>query len=96
MRSGVMVGSSVWVVSGKWVWLVVWCLVCVASAGYLRCACWRGCVDGGGLSACPPAESVPALGACLCARVGAVVRGVGGGGRCAGRLVGVVWCGCAC
>ena len=29
MRSGVMVGSPVWV------WLVVWCLVCVASAGYI-------------------------------------------------------------
>ena len=38
MPSGVMVGSSVWVVSGRWVWLVVWCSVCVASAGYLRCA----------------------------------------------------------
>ena len=90
MRSGVMVGSPVWV------WLVVCCLVCVASAGYLRCAWWRGGVDDGGLSACPPVESVAALRGCLCARVGAVVCGAGGGGRCAGRLVGVVGCGCAC
>ena len=49
MRPGVMVASSVWVVSGRWARLVVWCSVCVASAGYLRCACWCGCVDGGGL-----------------------------------------------
>ena len=90
MRSGVMVGSP------GWVWLVVWCLVCLASAGYLRCSCWCGCVDGGGLSACPPVESVPALSGCLFARVGAVVRGGGGGDRCARRLVGVAGCGCAC
>ena len=51
VRSGVMVGSSVWVVSGSWAWLVVWCSVCVAGAGYLRSARWRGCADGGGLSA---------------------------------------------
>ena len=51
VRWGVMVGSSVWVVSGRWVWLVVWCSVCMAGAGYLRCARWRGCADGGGLSA---------------------------------------------
>ena len=44
----------------------LWCLVCVASAGYLWCACWRGCVDSGGLSACLPVELVPALGGCLC------------------------------
>ena len=96
MRPGMMVGSSVWVISGSWVRLVVWCSVCVASAGYLSCACWCGCVDGGGLSACLPVELVPALGGCLCARVGAVVCGGGGWGRCAGRLVGVVGCGCAC
>ena len=96
MRSGVMVGCPVWVVSGRWVWLVVWCSVCVASAGYLRLPCWCGCVDGGGLSACPPVELVPALGGCLCARVGAVACGGGGGGRFAGRSVGVVGCGCAC
>ena len=76
--------------------VMVWCLVSVASAGYLWCACWRGCVYGGGLSAFPPVESVPALGGCLCAWVGAFVRGGGGGGRCAGRLVSVVRCGCAC
>ena len=79
MRSVVMVGSSVWVVSGRWMWLAVGCSVCVASARYLRPACWCGCVDGGGLSACPPVELVPALGGCLCARLGAVV--CGGGGR---------------
>ena len=44
----------------------LWCLVCVASAGHLWCACWCGCVDGGGLSACRPVELVPALGGCLC------------------------------
>ena len=96
MRPGVMVGSSVWVVSGRWVRLVMWCSACAASAGYVRCACWCGCVDVGGLSACLPVELVPALGGCLCARVGAVVCGGGGGGRCAGRWVGVVGCGCAC
>ena len=96
MRPGVMVGSSVWVVSGRWARLVVWCSVCVPSAGYLRCACWCGCVDCGGLSACLPVELVPAFGGCLCAWVAAVVCGAGGGGRCAGRLVGVVGCGCAC
>ena len=95
MRPGLMVGSSVWVVSRRWVRLVVWRSVCVASAGYLRCACWCGCVDGGGLSAFLPVELVPALGGCLCA-VCPVVCGGGGGGRCAGRLVGVVGCGCAC
>ena len=96
MRPGVMMGSSVWVVSGRWVRLVVCCSVFVASAGYLRCACWCGCVDGGGLSPCLPVHLVPAWGGCLCARVGAVVCGGGRGGRCAGRLVGVVACGCAC
>ena len=95
MRPGAMLGSSVWVVSRRWVRLVVWRSVCVACAGYLRCACWCGCVDGGGLSAFLPVELVPALGGCLCA-VYAVVCGGGGGGRCAGRLVGVVGCGCAC
>ena len=54
MRPGVMVGSSVWQVCGRWVRLVVWCLVCVASAGYPRCACWCGRADGGHLSACLP------------------------------------------
>ena len=44
----------------------LWCLVCVASAGYLWFACWHGCVDGGGLSACLPVELAPALGGCLC------------------------------
>ena len=95
MRPGVMLGSWVCVVSRRWVRLVVWRLVCVASAGYLRCACWCGCVDGGGLSAFLPVESVPALGGCLCA-VCAVVCGGGGGVRCAGRLVGAVGCECAC
>ena len=51
VRSGVMVGSSVWVVSERWAWLVVWCSMCVAGAEYLRCARWYGCADGGGLSA---------------------------------------------
>ena len=96
MRPGVMVGSSVWVVSRRRARLVVWCSVCVASAGYLRCACCCGCVDGGGLFACLPVELVPAFGGCLCARMSAVVCGGGGGGRCARRLVGVVGCGCAC
>ena len=45
---------------------MLWCLVCVASARYLWCACWRGYVDGGGLSACLPVELVPAVGGCLC------------------------------
>ena len=94
MRPGAMLGSSVWVVSWRWVRLVVWRSVCVACAGYLRCACWCGCVDGGGLSAFLPVELVPALGGCLCA-VCAVVCGGGPGGWCAGRLVGVVGCGCA-
>ena len=85
MRSGLTVGSSVWVVSERWVWLVVWCSACVASAGYLRCACWCRCVDGGGLSACPPVELVPAFGG-YC----------GGWGQCPGRLVCVVGCGCVC
>ena len=93
MRPGAMLGSSVWVVSRRWVRLVVWRSVCVACAGYLRCACWCGCVDVGGLSALLRVELVPALGGCLCA-VCAVVCGGGGGGRCAGRLVGVVGCGC--
>ena len=54
MRPGAMLGSSVWVVSRRWGRLVVWCSVCVACAGYLRCACWCGCVDGGGLASfCP-------------------------------------------
>ena len=39
VRPGAMVGSSVWVVSGRWVWLVVWCSAWAAGAGYLRCAC---------------------------------------------------------
>ena len=39
---------------------------------------------------------MPAFGACLCARMGAVVCRGGGGGRCAARSVGVVGCGCAC
>ena len=56
----------------------LWCLVCVASVGYLWCACRRGCVDGGGLSACLPVESVPALCSCLCVWQGC-------GGWCAGR-----------
>ena len=73
---------------------MVWRSVCVACAGYLRCACWCGCVDGGGLSAFLPPELVPALGGCLCAAC-AVVCGGGGGGRRARRLVGVVGCGCA-
>ena len=73
VRSGVMVGSSAWVVSGRWVWLVVWCSVCVAGAGYFRCACWRGCVDRGGLSACPRVELLPALSCCLCVWVAAVL-----------------------
>ena len=60
--------------------------MCVACAGYFRCACWCGCVDVGGLSAFLPMELVPALGDCLCA-VCAVVCGGGDGGRCAGRLV---------
>ena len=94
MRPGAMLGPSVWAVSRRWVRLVVWRSVCVACAGYLRCACWCGCVDGGGLSAFLPGELVPALGGCLCA-VCAVVCGGGGGGRCAGRLVGVVRCRCA-
>ena len=73
---------------------MVWRSVCVACAGYLRCACWCGCFHVGGLSAFLPVELVPALGGCLCA-VCAVVCGSGGRGRCAGRLVGVVGCGCA-
>ena len=40
----------------------LWCLVCVASAGYLWCACWRGCVDSGGLSACLPDDALSRLG----------------------------------
>ena len=39
MRPGVMLGSSLWVVSRRSVWLVAWRSVCVACAGYLRCAC---------------------------------------------------------
>ena len=89
MRPGVMV-------SGRWVRMVLWCLVCVSSAGYPRCDCWCWCVDGGGLSACLPVELVPALSGRLCARVAAVVCGGCGGGRCAGGLEGVVGCGCTC
>ena len=61
MRLGAMLGSSVWVVSRRWVRLVVWRSVCLACAGYLRCACWCGCVDGGAFSAFLPVELVPAF-----------------------------------
>ena len=77
MRPGATLGSSVWVVSRSWVRLVVWRSVCVACAGYLRCACWCGCVDGRGLSAFLPVELVPALGVCLCAVCAVVCGGVG-------------------
>ena len=51
----------------------LWCLVWLASAGYLWCACSRGCVDGGGLSACLPVELVPALGGLRPVRVAVAV-----------------------
>ena len=51
VQSGGMVGSSVPVASGRSASLVVWCPVCVAAAGYLRCARWRGCADGDDSSA---------------------------------------------
>ena len=97
MRSGLMVGSPVWV------WLVVWCLVCVASAGYLWCACWRGCVDGGDLSALS-ARGVGAgfgrlpllLGGCSCAwrwRPGSVRSALGGRGWVRVRVLTCTCCG---
>ena len=67
MRLGAMLGSLACLVSRSWVGLVVWRSVCSACAGYLTCACWCGCVDGGCLSAFLPVELVPALGGCLCA-----------------------------
>ena len=60
MRPGAMLGSSVWVVSRRCVRLVVCRSVCVACAGYLRCACRCGCVDVGGSSAFLSVELVPA------------------------------------
>ena len=74
----------------------LWFLVCVASAGYLWCACWRGCVDGGGLSACLPVESVPALGGCLCVlrwRWGSVRWALRGRGWVRVRMLVCTWCG---
>ena len=100
VRSGVMVGSSVWVVSEGWAWLVVWCSMCVAGAGYRRCARWYGCADGGGLfpflATSGPLELVPQFGSCLCGWMGAVVRGGGGRGGNAGGLAGVARSGCVC
>ena len=74
----------------------LWCLVCVARAGYSWCACWRGCVDGGGLSACLPVESVPALGFCLCVwwwRRGSVRWALGGRGWVRVLVFVYTWCG---
>ena len=51
VRPDAMVRPSVWVVSGRWVWLVVWCSAWAAGAEYLRYTGWRGCAGGGGLSA---------------------------------------------
>ena len=115
MRSGVMVGSPVWVrlvtqstlstgLGPRRPLVIVeagdastlWCLVCAASAGYLRCACWRGCFDGGGLSACLPVGSVPALGGCLCVwrwRWGSVRWALGGRGWVLVRVLVCTWCG---
>ena len=115
MRSGVMVGSHVWVrlvtrsslstglgprrpmvVVGAGDASTLWCLVFVASAGYLWCACWRGCVDGGGLSAYLPVESVPVLGGRLCVwwwRWGSVRRALGGRGWVRVRVLVCTWCG---
>ena len=51
-RPDAIVGSSGRLVSGQWVWLVVWCLAWAAEAEYLRCACWSRRAGGAGLSAC--------------------------------------------
>ena len=51
MRPGAMLGSSVWVVSRRWVRLVVWRSVCVACSGIL------GALVGAGVllaAVCPP------------------------------------------
>ena len=74
----------------------LWCLVCVASAGYLWCACWRGCLDGGGLNACLPVELLPASGGCLCAwrwPWGSVRWALGGRGWVRVRVLVCTWCG---
>ena len=95
MRPGAMLGSSVWVVSRRWVRLVVWRSVCVACAGYLRCACWCGCVDVGGLSAFLPVELVPTLGVAVVGGVGALGAWwawLGAGARVDVYLVGSLRC----
>ena len=46
-----MVGFSALVLSGRRVWLVVWCSAWTVGAGYPRRVCWCGCAGGGGLSA---------------------------------------------